>query len=314
MKMILTGSLAVDRIMNFPGEFSEHILPDKIHQLNVSFNLTSFEERRGGTAANIAYTLSLLGERAHIVASAGNDFDEYKAYLDKQNIDTSGIEISRDTPTANCTIITDQSDNQITGFFMGAMGLTTHADLRSEDAKNTVVVLSPGNKEDMLTYTAQAREVGLRTIFDPGQTLPFLEVDEIRTLLDGAFMLTVNDYELGMIVQRTEMTEQEIASLVEVLVVTKGKEGSEITTEGNTVSVSACSVSNVVDPTGAGDAFRAGFLKGMSNGKGWKECAELGSVAASFAIAHYGTQEHTFTMEEFCERYKKNYNQDCSIH
>lgn len=313
MKTILTGSLATDRIMNFPGEFSEHILPDKIHQLNVSFNVAQFEERRGGTAANIAYSLALLGERPTIVASAGNDFDEYEAYLQEKGIDTTGIEKSADTPTANCTIITDQSDNQITGFFMGAMGIPTHADISQEDPSDTMVLLSPGNKEDMLRYSSDAQKAGVRTVFDPGQTLPFLEPDEIRVLLEQAYMLTVNDYELGMIVKRTEMSEEDIIAMVPVVCVTKGKEGSVVYVSGQPEEVAAAVVENAVDPTGAGDAYRAGLMKGYALGLSEMDCARLGSVAASFAVEHYGTQEHHFTMDEFCKRYEKTYTMDCPI-
>lgn len=313
MKTILTGSLATDRIMNFPGQFSEHILPDKIHQLNVSFTVAQFEERRGGTAANIAYTLALLGERPTIIAAAGNDFDEYQAYLNACGIDTSGIEKSADTPTANCTIITDQSDNQITGFFMGAMGIPTGADISGEDPDDTMIVLSPGNKADMLRYSTDAQKAGIRTVFDPGQTLPFLEPDEITTLLKQAYMLTVNDYELGMIVNRTELSEEDIVSMIPVVCITKGKEGSTLYVEGQPEEIAAAIVENAVDPTGAGDAYRAGLLRGYALGLSEMDCARLGSVAASFAVEHCGTQEHHFTMEEFCKRYEKTYTIDCPI-
>lgn len=312
MNIVLTGSLAFDRIMVFPGYFKEHILPDKIHNLNVAFNIEKLEEKKGGTAGNIAYSLALLGERPRIVASAGNDFDQYLAYMEKMGLPVDGVEVQADTTTASAYIITDKSDNQITGFFMGAMTTETKAEVQSWD-NDTVVCLSPGNKQDMLRYSEECRQAGTQFIFDPGQTLPFLEPDEIKTIMQGAYILIVNDYELEMIMNRTEMSEEDIRAQVEVLIVTLGKEGSKIKTKEEEIIIPACKTDIVKDPTGAGDAFRSGLLKGLSMDLDFATVGRIASTAAVYAVEHYGTQEHTYTIKEFCDRFKENFSQECPI-
>lgn len=314
MNFILTGSLAIDRIMDFPGRFKEHILPDKIHALNVSFNIEKLTEKKGGTAANIAYSLALLGEKPQIVAAAGNDFYSYKQHLIDLKLPVEGIEEFDHVPTASCYITTDIDNNQVTAFHMGAMACETHMQIADlESPAETVVVLSPGNKMDMLRYAQECRDHGVRFIFDPGQTLPFLEPAEITQIMDGAYMLVVNDYELSMIMERTGMTRESITQTVQVLVVTLGAQGAEITENSTTTVVHAISNLTVVDPTGAGDAFRAGLLKGMSLGVDWQQAGQLGATAASYVIEQYGTQEHSYVLQEFAQRYEHQYGSTCPV-
>ena len=308
MSIVLTGSLAIDRIMNFPGVFKEHILADKIHALNVSFNIGQYEERRGGTAGNIAYTLTLLGEQPIIVAAVGRDFDEYRQYVNQLGLSTDHIEHHDDLVTASAHIITDQDDNQITGFIMGAMAQETHFDLSSlENPQKCWLVLSPGNKQDMLRYAVDGKRLNIPVIFDPGQTLPFLEPQEIQTLIQHASIVIVNDYELEMIKNRTGLTPSQIVDQGACLIVTVGKQGSTIETKNGRVAIPVCSVPNAVDPTGAGDAYRAGLLKGLCHSMSVEVAARIGSVAASYAVEQYGTQEHRFTMDEFTARYTQTF-------
>lgn len=304
MSIVLTGSLAIDRIMNFPGVFKEHILFEKIHALNVSFNITQYKEKRGGTAGNIAYTLALLGEQPTIVASVGSDFALYREYLHGIGLSTEHIEQDDALVTASAHIITDNEDNQITGFIMGAMANETHYDLASvENPEQSWLMLSPGNTHDMLRYATRGKELGMRVVFDPGQTLPFLEPNEIKTLLTIASVVMVNDYELEMILNRTRLTKQFIIDQTEYLITTLGKHGSTVETKSDTVRIPACPVQNAVDPTGAGDAYRAGLLKGLYHHHSMDIAAHIASVAAAYAVEHYGTQEHHFTMAEFNTRY-----------
>lgn len=314
MNIILTGSLAFDRIMDFPGRFSEHILPEKIHSLNVSFNIERLTEKRGGTAGNIAYSLALLNEKPLIVASAGKDSSSYIQKLTVLDLPTSGIEVHDDVLTAVANIMTDLSDNQITAFYMGAMVRETHFDLHTvKNPEETLVVLSAGNTSDMLRYRSQCRELGIRYFFDPGQTITFLTPEEIRTLIDGAEVCITNDYELQMILSRTGLTEQELLERVHILITTLGANGSTVKLKDGSVDVAACRVTDMQDPTGAGDAFRAGVLVGMSRQCSHEQLARLGATAAAYAVEAYGTQEHVYTVREFQKRYQKNFGEPCPL-
>jgi len=311
----LTGSLAFDRIMNFPGKFSEHILPEKIHDLNVSFNIDRLVEKRGGTAGNIAYSAALLGEKPQIVASLGKDAESYLEAIRSWGLSVDAIEVQPHLLTAVGNIMTDQSDNQITAFYMGAMAAETTFSLATvTDPQNALVVLSAGNKNDMLRYAKECKQFGIRYLFDPGQTIPFLQPDEMRTLLDGADVFICNDYELQMILQRTEYSLQDVQSKVRMVVTTRGADGSTFLTQNDTVHVAACRVSSVVDPTGAGDAFRLGVIKGMSLGAPIDQWGKIGATAAAYVVEVYGTQEHRYTLQEFAARYEENFHETCPVH
>lgn len=314
MDIFLTGSLAFDRIMNFPGVFSEHILPEKIHDLNVSFNIDRLIEKRGGTAGNIAYSVALLGQTPTIVASAGKDIGSYLQAVESWGLPTTRIAVHDTELTAVANIMTDQKDNQITAFYMGAMAVET--DMQIADLPNpseTLVVLSAGNKADMLRYSTECKEFGVRYMFDPGQTIPFLTPEELKTLIFGADMFVTNDYELQMIMNRTGLTEEQILGQVRTLVTTKGKDGSTFISMNGRVDVPACRVADVKDPTGAGDAFRAGMLAGLAAGASVEQLGRLGATAAAYVVETVGTQEHHYSHENFAARYTEQFGEPCPL-
>jgi len=307
MNIYISGSMAYDRIMDFPGSFSDYILPDKIHVLNVCFNVNSLKEKFGGTAGNIAYSLALLGEQPIIVATIGKDYNSYFEWLKKHNISLDGIEIIEDEFTAGAYITTDKSDNQITGFNPGAMKKPTRFDLGNADPKNSIVLIAPGNLQDMIGYAETCRQRGVRYICDPGQSLTLWTGEQLRDWIRGSMMLITNDYELEVIMKMTGLKKAAILSLTGMIITTLGEHGSLITANGKELKVPAAKVSEVLDPTGAGDAYRAGLVKGLALGRDLETSARMGAVAATYAIEKYGTQEHHYTYENFAERYRMNF-------
>ena len=301
--------MAYDRIMDFPGKFSDYILPDKIHVLNVCFNVNGMSEKFGGTAGNIAYTLGLLNEKPFIIATIGKDYHNYFGWLDKNNIPVEGIKIIHEEFTAGAYITTDMADNQITGFNPGAMKYPSECRFESAGPENTIVLIAPGNLQDMVEYAGLCREKGIKYICDPGQSLTKWEGNVLKEWLDGSMMLISNDYELEIIMKMTGMSKEELLGLTEMIITTLGEKGSLISTSECDVSIPAAKVKNVVDPTGAGDAYRAGLLKGIIAGRDIEKAAKMGAVTATYAIEKYGTQEHRFTYEEFVERYRSNFGE-----
>jgi len=307
MNIYISGSIAYDRIMDFPGSFADYILPEKIHVLNVCFNVTSLTEKFGGTAGNIAYSLGLLGERPVIIATIGKDHSQYFSWLRQNGLSTDGIEIVPEEFTAGAYITTDKADNQITGFNPGAMKKATSFDLSSADPDNSVVLIAPGNLEDMIGYAATCRKMGIRYICDPGQSLTLWTGEQLRDWIKGAMMLITNDYELEVIMKVTGLQKKELLGLTDMIITTLGEHGSLISGNGKTLQVPPAKVSEVLDPTGAGDAYRAGLVKGISLGKDLETAARMGAVAATYAIEKYGTQEHHYTYEDFVARYRLNF-------
>ena len=308
MRIYVSGSLAYDRIMDFSGIFSDHILPDKIHILNVSFNVNGLTENFGGTAGNIAYSLGLLGEVPLIVASAGKDFDRYESWLKENGLPCSGIRIIAEEFTAGCYITTDLSDNQIASFNLGAMKHPSRYSFDAADGNTALAIVSPGCPEDMNVYCREFKILGIPYIFDPGQSIPALSGDQITEMITGARMLISNDYELEMIMKATGLNRGAILERSPAIVTTLGENGSLVRTREKETPVPAVQARRVVDPTGAGDAYRAGVIKGIIMGKSLLEAARMGAVCASFAVAHQGTQAHHFTMEGFRERYRDTFN------
>ncbi len=305
MEIFVSGSLAYDRIMNFPGKFEDHILPDKIHVLNVCFTVNGLQEKFGGTAGNIAYSLALLGEQPRILAAAGRDFDRYEAWLLKLGISLDTIRRIDDEFTAGAYITTDLADNQITGFNPGAMKQPSLFDFNQVDPKQAIVIIAPGNQEDMLTYSRMCKERGIFHIFDPGQSIPGLSAEQLVEMLTGSSLLISNDYELELIKRATGLEKPEIVSRTGGVITTLGEGGSVICVGGDEAHVPAVGAGRVLDPTGAGDAYRAGLIKGLALGKDLSVAGRMGAVCASYAVTCYGTQEHHFTPEEFWTRCKK---------
>ena len=307
MRIFISGSLAYDRIMDFPGRFADHILPDKIHVLNVCFNINGLVEKFGGTAGNIAYTLALLEERPYIVATAGEDFGRYAQWLAQNQLSTQWIKEVPEVLTAGAYITTDQDDNQITAFNPGAMAFD--ADLPPLDgiAKETLAFIAPGNKRDMMAFACRARLAHVPYFFDPGQSLNTWERDELREAVSGAQCFISNDYELSQFLQLAGWPMETLYHNVQLVITTLGPDGVMLDSQGEKLLIPAIPVAEVLDPTGAGDAFRGGLLKGRSMGLEWDISCQMGTVAATYAVEQYGTQEHYMDWRTFRRRYQAHF-------
>ena len=288
--------------MDFQGRFSDHILPEKIHVLNVSFTVNSLTEKFGGTAGNIAYGLSLLGEKPLIVATIGRDYHRYFDWLTKNGISHDAIKIIEEELTAGAYITTDQSDNQITGFNPGAMKFATAFDLSKISSNGSIAIVAPGNLEDMMNYSALYKAKGIDYIFDPGQSLPMWDSLELMKCIDGSRIMISNDYELELIISKTGLDKKSLLQRADIIITTLGEFGSRVSTRDSEIDIPATKPKEVVDPTGAGDAYRAGLIKGLVQNLDIKQSAEMGSVCASFAVERYGTQDYYFSLTEFEKR------------
>jgi adenosine kinase len=310
MNVVVTGSLAFDYIMDFPGTFKDHIDPTKLHILNISFLVETLKKLRGGTAGNIAYNLALLKVKNLVLASVGEDFSDYEIFLEEAGVDTSQIKIIEDELTAQAKIITDKDDNQITAFYTGAMKYSSS--LNIPDA--SFCVIAPNDPEAMEKYVLECKSKKIPYLFDPGMQLPRLSDHQIKEGIEGAEILIGNDYEIGIILKRLNTTEKELSKLSKIVITTLGKDGSKVLIAERETKVETAKVQNVLDPTGAGDAYRAGFLAGFLRGLKLEICAKMGSVAASFAIEQYGTTNHAFSLKDFSKRYKESFNENLELH
>lgn len=309
MDIYISGSMAYDRIMDFPGKFEDHILPDKIHVLNVSFTVNGMTEKFGGTAGNIAFSLHLLEERSVILATIGKDHDSYLGWLTTNGISVDGIKIIDKEFTAGAYITTDKADNQITGFNPGSMKYPSEYNFESVDPDNSISIIAPGNLQDMIEYAKVYKAKGIKYICDPGQSLPSWEKKDLAEWIKGSMILISNDYELDLIMNKTGMDKKALLGTTQIIITTLGEKGSVISTSDGDTAVPAAEIRNIFDPTGAGDAYRAGLLKGLVTGKDIETSAKLGAVAAAYAIEYYGTQEHYYTYEQFLRRYRLNFGE-----
>jgi adenosine kinase len=307
MQIFVSGSLAYDRIMDFPGRFADHILPEKIHILNVCFMVNGLTERFGGTAGNIAYNLALLGEAPVILATGGRDFGLYQKWLTELGLPLAGIRLIPDEFTAGAYITTDLADNQITGFNPGAMKHESGYRFDQAIPQGSLAIIAPGNLGDMLAYSRRYREMGLPYIFDPGQSIPAWGGAELREMATGALALIVNDYEHELFRQKTGLEDSDLLNLTQALIITKGEEGSEVLTSQGREAIPSAKPRLVQDPTGAGDAYRAGLIKGLTLKLPWAAAAVLGAALASFAVEQAGTQEHRPTLDDIRRRYRNNF-------
>ena len=299
MEILVSGSLAYDRIMDFPGRFSDHIMPDKIHMINVSFTVNGLVEKFGGTAGNIAYALSLLGEKPLILATLGHDYQRYFQWLEQRGIAADHVRIIPEELTASAYITTDMGDNQITGFNPGAMKHPSRYDFAKSDPAQRIAIVAPGNLQDMAEYTRTCQELGIFCIFDPGQSLPAWDGNDLAQIIGQAEMLVSNDYELQLIRNKTGLSVQHLLEMVETIITTKADQGCDVVTRTGTIEVPAVPAAKVVDPTGAGDAFRGGLIKGLVDGRPVERAAQMGTVCGYYAVQTHGTQEYSFTREEF---------------
>jgi adenosine kinase len=298
--------MAYDTVMVFAGRFREQILPDRIHMLNVSFLVPSLKRNFGGCAGNIAYNLKLLEGDGVPMATVGSDFGPYARWLDACGIDRSRLRTLDDEYTAQAFITTDLDDNQITAFHPGAMN-RSHENVVPTDAGIDLGVIAPDGREGMLEHTAQFAAAGIPILFDPGQGLPMFDGPELRRFLKAARWVAVNDYEGTMLSERTGMTHQEIARQVEALIVTRGASGSVIYADGREIAIPPAKPAAVVDPTGCGDAYRAGLLYGIMQGRDWETTGRIASLMGAIKVAHAGTQQHRFTIQEFRQRFRAEF-------
>lgn len=308
MSALICGSLAFDTIMVFPGRFKNEILPDKVHILNVSFLVPQLRREFGGTAGNIAYNLKLLGGDPLPMGTVGKDFERYAEWLDRHDIRREFIKVIDDAYTAQAYITTDLDDNQITAFHPGAMN---QAHVQDVPAKGiTIGTVSPDGRDGMIQHARQFAEAGIPFIFDPGQGLPMFNGDELRTFVEQASYVAVNDYESEMLMARTGWTLKEIAARVDALIVTHGGKGSHIHAKNKLHEIPCAKADSLTDPTGCGDAFRAGLLYGLMRGLDWDTTGRIASLMGAYNIERPGTQNHRFTVDQFRARFLKEFRYD----
>jgi adenosine kinase len=306
MKLVVTGSIAFDYLMSFPGKFTEHFLAEHMERVSLSFLVDSMDKRRGGCAPNIAYTLALLGERPLLMGAAGQDFGEYRAWLEAANIDTSLVQQVPDKFTASFFCSTDTENNQIASFYTGAMAHAAELSFRTvKDAD--IAIISPNDPAAMVQYAEECRTLGIRYIYDPGQQCARMSGDELAEGVTGAALVIANDYEFELLRQKTGLSEGDVLRRAGALVVTRGEEGCSIYRGSERIDVPAVPPHRIVDPTGVGDAFRGGLMKGLASGVSDRVCAQLGSVAATYALEHLGGSSHAYTFEEFKQRYEEHF-------
>lgn len=292
MSVLICGSFAYDNIMVFPDQFKNHILPDKVHMLNVAFLVPELRREFGGCAGNIAYNLKLLGDEPVPMGTVGTDFEPYAEWMDKHGINRQHVHVKQGHYTAQAYITTDIDDNQITAFHPGAMNLA-HETPISEAKDIKLAIVAPDGRDGMLQHAQQLADTKIPFIFDPGQGLPMFNGEELMQFAEQATYIALNDYEAQLFMDRTGLNETEIAKHVEALIITRGAQGSHIFAEGKRIDIPCQKAEQVVDPTGCGDAYRAGLLHGILNGKDWQETGRIASMMGAIKIAHHGTQNHS---------------------
>lgn len=304
---LICGSVAYDTILLFPDRFKAHILPDKIHILNVSFLVPEMRREFGGCAANIAYGLKLLGDRGIPMATAGDDFEPYRQRMQSQGIPLDHVRVVEGSFTAQAFITTDLDDNQITAFHPGAMQQAHLNKVGDVPGGVTLGIVAPDGRQAMVEHAAQFAAAKIPFIFDPGQGLPMFGAEDLKTFIGQARWVTVNDYEWGMLQQKTGLSAADIAAQVEALVITHGADGSVIHTGGRTLKIPSAKPKAVVDPTGCGDAYRAGLIHGLLQGQDWETIGRTASLMGAIKIESRGPQNHTFTRADFDRRYRENF-------
>lgn len=323
MSIVVTGSIAYDYIMSFPGRFREHILPERIESLSLSFLVDSMHKRRGGCAPNIAYSLALLGERPRVMGTVGQDFAEYRAWLEEQGIDTSAIKEIEEEFTASFFVSTDQENNQIASFYTGAMAQAHTLSFKDQDYSTVdIAIISPNDPQAMIQYARECQDLGIPYVYDPSQQIVRLSGEELREGVRGASMLILNEYEYEMFQKKAGLSEAEILTLTKTIVVTKGERGSTIITLNcepedltglpdarrlRVIDIPAVPPRCVSDPTGVGDAYRAGVIKGLVRGYSWETIGRLASLASTYVIETHGPQSHRYTPSEFVARYREHF-------
>lgn len=303
---LICGSMAFDTIMVFQDKFKNHILPDKVHMLNISFFVPELRHEFGGCAGNIAYNLHLLGETALPMATVGKDFRPYAEWMTKTGVSQTYLKELPDAFTGQAYITTDQDDNQITAFHPGAMG-RSELNKVPTDAGIGIGIVSPDGKAGMIEHAEQFVEADIPFVFDPGQGMPMFNADELKTFIAQATWITLNDYEASMLQKTTGLSPHEIAEQVEALIITKGAEGSLIYTKDKRFEIPPAKSAELVDPTGCGDAYRGGLLYGLMNGLDWEVTGRIASLMGAIKIAHAGTQNHSVTLDDVKAQYTEQF-------
>ncbi len=308
MDILLTGSVAYDYLMTFPGQFKEQILPERLASISLSFLVDSMSKQRGGIAPNIAYTMALLGQKPRVMATVGEDFGDYRAWLDSKGVDTSLMKVVPGVFTASFFATTDHDSAQIASFYPGAMAFSATQSIKELPSKPDLVIVSPSAPDAMMKFPAECRELGIKYLYDPSQQVLRLEGAELARDMEGAYFLFCNDYEFGLISKKTGWNLDQILEHVEVLVITRGKDGADLYSDGDSVHIPTVPEDEVVDPTGVGDAFRGGFLTGYAHGFDWKLCGEIGSLSAVYCLEQRGTQNHSYTAADFVNRFRRHFD------
>jgi adenosine kinase len=306
MTALICGSMAYDTVMMFEGRFRDHILPDKLHVLNVAFLTPAMRRNFGGCAGNIAYNLKLLGGEGLIMATVGHDFGPYAEWLDRCGLARTHVRTVESEFTAQAFITTDLDNNQITAFHPGAMN---HSHLnRVSDSKGVKLgIIAPDGRDGMLAHAEQFAAAGLPFIFDPGQGLPMFGGEDLRAFIERAAWVAVNDYEGSLLSERTGWSLEQVAAKVRALIVTRGAEGSWIFSDGKRLEIPVAKAANIADPTGCGDAYRAGLLYGLERGLDWPTTGRIAALLASIKIEQHGTQQHRVTLEQFQQRFRADF-------
>lgn len=312
MSALICGSFAFDTIMVFQDKFKNHILPDKVHILNVAFHVPEMRREFGGCAANIAFNLKLLGGNPLPMGTVGKDFGPYAAWMDQYDIPRTHIKEIKDAYTAQAFITTDQDDNQITAFHPGAMDFAHEVNVAEAQGVKLGIV-SPDGRQGMIDHASQFVEAGIPFVFDPGQAMPLFDGDDFRKFIEQATWVCVNDYESQVLQDRTGWSLQEIASHVDALVVTRGGEGSQIFTGDACIDIPTANVNAVTDPTGCGDAYRGGLLYGLMNGLDWDVTGRIAALMGAIKVEQHGTQNHAFTLDDFRARYRDSFGTDLTV-
>ena len=305
MSIVVTGSIAFDNIMDFPGAFKDHILPDKVHMLSVSFLVDSLKKQRGGAAANAAYNLTLLGEQPTLLAAVGGDFAAYATELEACGVDLSPVRVYEDEFTACAFITTDRHDNQITGFYPGAMRHASELSLHDVEGEIDLVVITPDAPDAMAKYPQECRNLGIPYVYSPAQQIVSLEGEVLTDGIRGARCVIGNDYEMQLIADKTGSDVDGLLDLAEMVITTRGESGSVITTKAGAVEIPVAPASQIVDPTGAGDAYVAGIARGLVRDEAPEVFGRVAALTAVHVVENYGTQAHTFDDEAFQARYRE---------
>ena len=314
MKIALTGSIAYDYLMSFPGRFAEHFLEDKLASISLSFLVDKMVKRRGGIGPNIGYTMALLGGDPVLMSTVGQDFEDFRNWLEDKGVDTSGVTVISDEFTASFFATTDQDNCQISSFYPGAMSHAAEVTLKAWSGDPLdLVVISPTDPKAMNSYVIESAQLNIPYVYDPSQQIVRLSGDDLRRGVEGAYALFVNDYEFCLIEKHTGLSLNEIRDLVEILVITKGDQGSVVYSKGQEYEIPAVPPERTIDPTGVGDAYRGGFLTGLSFGLDMKLCGEMGSLAATYCLETDGPQSHSYTPEQYVLRFRQYFDDNSEL-